>query len=207
MKIATLHYISQGISPEAHLENIQAVCKAGGKWIQLRMKAVPEKVYLETALAVRRICDAHGAIFIVNDNIHVALASQADGVHLGQEDESPAIARKVLGAEKIIGGTANTLAQCQELITAGVDYIGLGPYRFTQTKEKLSPVLGLDGYTHILSQLSGNIPVIAIGGITSKDVKALRATGIHGVAVSGMLSTTQDAAVATQLQTLTTTLI
>lgn len=188
MKKFMLQYISQGKTPEAHIQNIETVCKAGGRWIQLRMKAVTEEVYLTTALQVRAICTKYNAVFIVNDSIDIALKSNADGVHVGKEDESPLKARAILGASKIIGGTANTLTDCQALVAAKVDYIGLGPYRFTITKENLSPVLGLHGYQKILEHLNTSIPIIAIGGIYYEDVSGLVDIGVSGVAVSGILS-------------------
>lgn len=188
MKKFMLQYISQGKTPEEHIQNIETVCKAGGKWIQLRMKEVSHKVYLATALQVRNICTKHEAVFIVNDSIDVALKSNADGVHLGKEDESPLKAREILGTSKIIGGTANTLADCEALVTAKVNYIGLGPYRFTTTKENLSPILGLRGYQGTIDNLKTAIPVIAIGGIHHDDVSSLLEVGVSGVAVSGVLT-------------------
>ncbi|QKX04461.1 thiamine phosphate synthase [Aquimarina sp. TRL1] len=190
-----VYYISQGKTPEEHLENIKNVCKGGCKWIQLRMKNVDTVVYLQTALRCREICDDYEAIMIVNDNVDVAKAAQADGIHLGLNDVSPEEARKVLGANFIIGGTANTFDDCKMHIDNGVDYIGLGPYRYTSTKENLSPVLGIEGYKEILSEVrnyKASVPVVAIGGIKEEDVGALLETKVSGVAVSGMLTATMD---------------
>ena len=114
----------------------------------------------------------------------------ADGVHLGQADMPPAEARDMLGARFIVGGTANTFADVQRLVAAGVDYVGLGPFRFTSTKEKLSPILGLAGYTETMRQCRAaglTVPVVGIGGIALEDVGELLATGLHGVAVSGAI--------------------
>jgi len=192
MKEIRLQYISQGKTPEEHLENITAVCKAGGRWIQLRLKDVDMATYVNTAVECRTICDTYNAIMIVNDAVSVAKASLADGVHLGLNDMSIKEARKILGTNAIIGGTANTITDCVQHIASGADYIGLGPFRYTVTKEKLSPVLGITGYNHIVTQLKDKvktIPIIAIGGIVAEDIKALMDVGVSGIAVSGMLTT------------------
>jgi thiamine-phosphate pyrophosphorylase len=109
---------------------------------------------------------------------------------LGKQDMNPAEARALLGPGFIIGGTANTLADIEGLVAAGVDYIGLGPFRFTATKEKLSPILGLVGYTEILAQCRAagfTTPIVGIGGVELADIPALRTAGLHGVAVSGAI--------------------
>ena len=129
-------------------------------------------------------------MLLINDRVEVAIAAGVQGVHLGQRDMAVGEARRLLGADKIIGGTANTMAQLREHYRQGADYIGLGPYRYTTTKKNLSPVLGLEGYRAIVAGLRAegvDIPVVAIGGIGAADVMALLATGLHGVAFSGML--------------------
>ena len=190
-----LQYISQGKTPKEHLQNIGQVCEAGCRWVQLRLKDVDLAVYLETAIQCREICDQYEAILIINDQVSIAKASLADGVHLGLEDINPTEARKILGDNSIIGGTANNIDDCIQQINAGVDYVGVGPYRYTSTKKKLSPILGLDGYKSIVAGLKDrNIetPVIAIGGIESRDIKDILKTGVQGVAVSGMLTDQED---------------
>jgi len=190
-----LQYISQGKSPQEHLQRIGEACEAGVRWVQLRLKNVEAATLLHTALKCREICDQYGAIMIVNDNVSVAKASQADGVHLGLQDMSPVEARNIVGDNYIIGGTANTLQDCLQQVQGGVDYIGLGPYKHTTTKKNLSPVLGLKGYCTIIQELRSKdiqVPVIAIGGITSIDVKQILETGVSGIAVSGMLTKQSD---------------
>ncbi len=186
-----LQYISQGATPVEHLQNIGKVCEAGCRWVQLRLKEVSLVTYLETAQKAREICDQYGAIFIVNDNVGIAAESKADGVHLGLNDSSIEEARKTLGENAIIGGTANTIENCLQHVKDGADYIGLGPFRFTETKKKLSPILGTAGYKKILEELKNKkieTPIIAIGGITVADIPELLQTGISGIAVSGMLT-------------------
>lgn len=188
------YYISQGEMPQDHLRNIETVCQAEvTNLVQLRLKGVTESVWEETAAAAREICDRFGVSLIINDNIDVALAVAAGGVHLGKKDASPAVAREKLPQGKIIGGTANTLEDCLRLIDLKVDYIGLGPFRFTTTKQKLSPLLGLMGYQDLIATLrerGHEVPVYAIGGITSADFGPLFTAGVHGIALSSLWSDT-----------------
>ena len=189
--ISKLHYISQGKTPQEHLENLRRMCLAGADWVQLRLKNEAFEVVLETAVAAKEICDTFGVKLIINDHPEVAKKAGAHGVHLGKEDSCPLETRKILGPGKIIGGTANTAEDCEALLQKKVDYIGLGPFRFTRTKKNLSPVLGIEGYQKVLRTIgkSGrSIPVIAIGGITPSDIPALTAAGVHGIAVSGWLT-------------------
>ena len=114
----------------------------------------------------------------------------ADGVHLGKNDMPVDEARKILGNGKIIGGTANTIEDIVRLHKQGADYIGCGPFRFTTTKKKLSPVLGLEGYKSIVQNMRDkgiDLPIVAIGGITVADIPAIMATGVTGIALSGAI--------------------
>lgn len=192
MMISKLQYISQGEGIAQHLQNIQKVCDWGCDWIQLRLKNVSDREYIQAGIKARKICGQNGARLIINDKVKVAAEVDADGVHVGKKDAAPSSARASLGRDKLVGGTANTYEDVIDLVAQGVDYIGLGPYRFTRTKTPLSPVLGLEGYADILKRLAQgqiDIPVIAIGGIVMDDIKAIRSTGVHGIAVSGWLST------------------
>jgi thiamine-phosphate pyrophosphorylase len=181
----------------------EKACRAGVDWIQLRVKKKPEKEWKTLAEETLIVCRRYGAKLIINDNVLLAKEIEADGVHLGKEDMNPAEARlisrerpmpgeKFIPAAKfIIGGTANTIEDVNRLVGLGVDYIGLGPFRFTTTKMNLSPVLGLAGYSAIISQLEalpGTIPVIAIGGIKVEDVSDLLKTGVYGIAVSSAIT-------------------
>lgn len=185
-----LQFISQGITAEQQLEHIRKVLDKGCGWIQLRFKNQEEATVLALAEQVKRLCADYGALLIINDHVGIAKAIDADGVHLGLSDTAIDRAREVLGSAKIIGGTANTLEDVRRRITEGCDYIGLGPYRFTTTKEKLSPVLGLEGYRQLLAELNDEerkVPVYAIGGILKEDIAELLETGVYGIAASGLL--------------------
>lgn len=202
--ISKLHYISQGDTALEQEQNIRKVLDNGGDWIQLRWKKASEKELLQLSEKIKPICENYQATFIINDHVQVAKAIDADGVHLGLEDENIVNARAALGFNKIIGGTANTLEHVLQRIAEGCDYIGLGPYRFTTTKEKLSPILGLEGYQTILEYLQEqNIeytPIIAIGGIMFDDIESIRQSGIYGVALSGLL--TQNPSIISQIKAL-----
>lgn len=204
--IDRLHYISQAemnnaidagqsIPAGSHLAAIEKVLLAGGKWIQLRVKHQTADEVLPLAIEASALCKKYGAKLIVNDYPLVALKAGADGVHLGLDDMPIAEARAIVGPEMIIGGTANTLVHMQLRANEGADYIGLGPYRFTTTKQNLSPIVGLQGYITLMEQARKagiTLPVIAIGGIEADDIPLLMQTGIHGVAVSGALTNRPD---------------
>ena len=183
-----LHYISQGKSPEEHLENIKKACSSGAELVQLRLKNLDESTLLKTAEKAREITNTYQTRLIINDHYKIAKTVKADGVHLGKADGNLEDVRAHLYTWQIIGGTANTLKDCEILIEKKVDYIGLGPFRFTTTKAHLSPILGLEGYSNILQALPTKIPIIAIGGIILNDVPELLKTGIYGIATSGELT-------------------
>jgi thiamine-phosphate pyrophosphorylase len=182
--IPKLHYISQGQTHKEHLENIQKACTSGAELVQLRLKNVSENKVLKLAQQAREITSHFQTRLIINDYYKVAKEIKADGVHLGKTDICPLIARKELYTWQIIGGTANTLQDCQALINKEIDYIGLGPFKFTETKANLSPILGLEGYVAIIDALQTETPILGIGGVTLDDVTAILETGISGIAVS-----------------------
>jgi thiamine-phosphate pyrophosphorylase len=192
--LSKLQYISQGKGPDEHLENIRQVLEAGVKLVQLRLKNSDEAVFTAYAKKAQDLCIKHNAYLIINDNPIVAKACGSFGLHLGLNDMSISEARKIVSAETI-GGTANTFDHIKQRCSENVNYIGLGPYRFTTTKEKLSPVLGIAGYDDILTKMREhrlNTPVYAIGGIELDDIAELVEKGVHGIAVSGMLTHARD---------------
>ena len=182
--IPKLHYISEGSSPKEHLENIQKACSSGSELVQLRLKNVSKKECLKFATAAREITSHFQTRLIINDHYKIAKTIKADGVHLRQSDSCPIIARAYLYNWQIIGGTANTIQDCETLIHKNVDYISLGPFRFTTSKENLSSVLGLNGYTVIIEALKTETPIIGFGEITAQDVTDLLVTGISGIALA-----------------------
>jgi thiamine-phosphate pyrophosphorylase len=190
-----LQYISQGNSSAEHLKNIQEALDAGCRWIQLRLKKESAQEIEIAAMKVRTLCDQYNAVFILNDQVEIAKKCDADGVHLGLSDLSVQKAREIIGEQKIIGGTANTLNDVLKRINEKCNYIGLGPFRFTTTKEKLSPILGAEGYKQIISQLNDEqikTPIYAIGGVLDSDIEVIMNTGIYGIAVSGIITQAKD---------------
>ncbi len=188
--VAKFHFISQETATMSHIDSIRLALQAGCRWIQLRVKNRPEEEVLAMAWEASRLCDSYGAKLIINDFPRVALAVDACGLHLGLTDMPVPEARALVGERMIIGGTANTWADIVLRINEGADYIGLGPFRFTNTKQNLSPIVGIEGYGTLMRQMeeAGHItPIIAIGGITPEDISPIRATGIYGVAMSGAL--------------------
>lgn len=184
MIIPKLHYISQGNTPKEHLENIQKACSSGAELVQLRLKNISEKKHLKWAQEAREITSHFQTRLIINDDYKIAKTVKADGVHLGSTDVCPTVARTHLYTWQMIGGSAHNLQDCENLISKDVDYISLGPFRFTNTKANIPTILGLNGYTAIMDVLKTETPVLAVGGITTADVKDLLATGISGLAVS-----------------------
>lgn len=186
--IPKLHYISQGNTPKEHLENIQKACTSGAELVQLRLKNISDKKFLKWAQEAREITFHFQTRLLINDNYKIAKEVKADGVHLGMSDSCPTFVRKHLHTWQIIGGTANTFQDCETLLDKQVNYISLGPFRETTTKENLPPVLGLQGYTAITDVLKTGTPILAVGGITLNDVTALLETGVSGIAVSGAIT-------------------
>jgi len=186
-----LQYISQGNTVEEQLYNIHQALDHGCDWIQMRFKKATSEDAFTLAEAVKILCQEYLATFIINDNVALASEIDADGVHLGLSDMGISKAREILGNSKIIGGTANTFENIQNHSKNGCDYIGLGPFRFTKTKEKLSPILGLEGYIDLMDKMQKaeiTTPIYAIGGIQTDDIEPIIKTGIYGIAVSGLIT-------------------
>ncbi len=186
--IPKLHYISQGTSAQEHLENIQKACGAGAELVQLRIKGISDKNILKLAAEAREITSHFQTRLIINDHYKIAKEVKADGVHLGKTDVTPTVARKYLYNWQIIGGTANTMQDCEALLDEQVNYISLGPFRATTTKTDLPPALGLIGYTAITDVLKTGTPILGVGGITPDDVADILKTGISGIAASGSIT-------------------
>ena len=178
-----------------YVEGAEMALRGGCKWVQLRMKDATDNKFLSIGRKVAALCRSYNATFLLDDRVHLVAELGADGVHLGKNDMPISEARRILGNEKIIGGTANTFADVQHLAAQGADYIGCGPFRYTSTKRNLAPILGLEGYRNILKQMQQvgiSLPLIAIGGIVSTDIVALRDIGVSGIAVSGAVLEAAD---------------
>ncbi|MDH5036463.1 MULTISPECIES: thiamine phosphate synthase [Chryseobacterium] len=187
-----LQYISQGNTLQEQELCIRKALDNGIKWVQVRWKNAPENELINLCEISKQLCSEYQAVCIINDHVQIAKEIDADGVHLGLNDSAIEEARLILDENKIIGGTANTLSDVIQRIKESCDYIGLGPLRFTTTKEKLSPVLGFEGYQAIIDGLgekSIDVPkIFAIGSVTLEDILPLQEIGIYGVAVSGLIT-------------------
>lgn len=185
-----LQFITHETPRFSTLESAKAALEGGCKWIQLRRKEAAADELKGIAAELKSLCQTYGATFIIDDHVLLAKECGADGVHLGKTDMAPAEARRVLGGGFIIGGTANTFEDIERLCGEGVDYVGLGPFRFTETKKNLSPLLGLEGYRKIAALCRENnihIPIVAIGGIGRDDIPGILDAGITGIALSGTI--------------------
>lgn len=195
-----LQFITHGDTMAQVVAGAEAAIAGGCRWVQLRMKGASCQQLIEAGERICRLLP-EDCTFIIDDHVELVETLGADGVHLGRNDMPIAAARALLGPDRIIGATANTADHILESTAAGADYIGLGPFRFTTTKQNLSPVLGAEGYRSILARVRGvgvAVPVVAIGGITASDVATLIGAGADGVAVSGAILSAPDAVEATR---------
>lgn len=196
-----LMFITHRTSKYTELDEVKMVLEGGCSWIQLRMK---DNMNKQSARAIGQYISEHErkCIYCINDDIKIALIYVgATAVHLGKEDIPVSTAWDIASMELerdevfYIGATANTFEDIQHAVEEGASYIGLGPFRHTETKKKLSPVLGVEGYQKIMQQCKDadyNIPIFAIGGICLEDVGPLMQTGITGIAVSGAIINADD---------------
>ena len=186
-----LQFITHHNDRYSYIDSARIALEGGCRWIQLRMKDASEELLEETALAVQRMCREHGATFIIDDNVLLTKRIGANGVHLGKNDMPIAEARKILGNDYIIGSTVNTFEDITNTLrSATPDYFGCGPFRYTTTKQNLSPTLGLESYRAIVDQMRKHnirIPIVAIGGITKADISAIMACGVDGIALSSSI--------------------
>ena len=193
-----LQFITHCTERYSYVDSARIALEGGCRWIQLRMKDADESLLEETALIVQKMCRDYGATFIIDDNVHLVKKIKADGVHLGKNDMPIIEAREILGDDFIIGGTVNCFEDILRQRTTDngqqslgmPDYFGCGPFRFTSTKKNLAPILGLEGYENIISNMKRNninIPLVAIGGITKDDISDILKTGVDGIALSGSI--------------------
>lgn len=190
-----VQFITHQTERYSYEESAMLALQGGCRWVQLRMKDASDEEVEPIARRLQEECRKHEATFIIDDRVELVRKLHADGVHLGRTDMPVAEARQVLGEEFLIGGTANTLEDVVRLRRETADYIGCGPFRYTETKQGLAPLLGLDGYRAIMAGMREQgitLPVCAIGGITRDDVPALLKTGVRGIAVSGWVLRATD---------------
>lgn len=190
-----LQFITHPSDKYSIAEEVQMAIEGGCQWVQLRMKDASEEEIRQTALEIIPMCQENGTFLIIDDHVSLVNDLKVSGVHLGKEDMDPLEAREILGPHAIIGITANTADDIIKYKGKDVDYVGLGPFRFTTTKMKLAPQLGIEGYRDIVEKVRAagvELPIVAIGGIVLDDIDALMATGINGIAMSGAIINAPD---------------
>ncbi len=187
----SMQFITNGETPESVIEGAKNALAGGCRWVQVRMKDRPIEEVESVLKQLAYECHSHDAVLLVDDHVGIAANMDCvDGVHVGKNDMPVFEARRLLGPSKILGATANTFDDLYAAVKDGADYVGLGPFRFTATKKNLSPVLGEEGYREIIAKCDDvgiHIPVVAIGGITEKDVPSIMRAGARGIAVSSAI--------------------
>jgi thiamine-phosphate pyrophosphorylase len=165
-------------------ECVESCLRGGATMVQLREKALDAEAFLEEALVLKALCSGYGVPFLVNDDVGIALRSGADGAHIGQGDMPVTEARRLLGPDKILGVSAQTVAQARQAERDGADYLGVGAVFPTGSKQDADSVT-LETLRGICGAVS--IPVVAIGGINRHNIHKLQGSGIRGVAVISAL--------------------
>lgn len=190
-----LQFITNPKAKTPVADQVLAVIEGGCRWVQIRMKDASDEEIGKVVEAVKPKCIETGTFLLLNDRVELAKELNVGGVHLGKDDMPVSKARMILGAAAVIGVTANSFADVAAVSNLDIDYYGIGPYAHTETKENLSPVLGLDGIRKICFEMEEKqilIPHVAVGGITTDDVIPLLESGVNGVAVSGAIAFADD---------------
>ena len=197
-KIGRLHVITDTAlqSKFSHLELARMAIAGGADTIQFRQKEGSTRKLIEIAQQLKQICTGMGVTFIVNDRLDVAIASDSDGVHLGQDDFPILLARDLLGDQKIIGGSAVTLEEARKCLDEGADYVGFGPVYPTTSKADAGPVAGINLMKEVIDKVP--LPLIAIGGVNKDNTPEVIRAGAHGIAVISAVCCQQDPEQATR---------
>lgn len=186
-----LQFITNTKAKTPVTEQVMAVIEGGCRWIQVRMKDASDEEIKKVVDSIKPKCIETGTFLLLDDRVELAKELNVGGVHLGKEDMPVSKARMILGAAAVIGVTANTMSDILAVSSLDIDYYGIGPYALTETKENLSPVLGLDGIRKICFEMEEKniqIPHVAVGGIKLDDVLPLLESGVNGIAVSGAIA-------------------
>jgi thiamine-phosphate pyrophosphorylase len=182
-QIGKLHILTDTVlqSRFSHMEITRLAIAGGADTIQYRQKSGTTREMIEIARNMKRLCSEADVTFIVNDRLDVAIAAEADGVHLGQEDFPIPMARELLGEGRIIGGSAATLDEARKCLSEGADYVGFGPVYPTSSKDDAGPVSGIDILKQVVEIIP--VPIIAIGGVGAENIPDVMRAGAHGIAV------------------------
>ena len=196
--IGKLHVLTDIVLQDrySHLELTSMAITGGADTIQLRQKSGSTRELIQVATEMKKMCAEAGVTFIANDRIDVAIASKADGVHLGQDDFPAVLARELLGKDIIIGGSASTMDEVQRCLSDRVDYIGFGPIFPTGSKDDAGPATGLELLKKVVDTVP--LPIIAIGGVCLENASEVMGTGVHGIAVISAVCCQDDPECATR---------
>ncbi len=197
-KIGKLHILTDTVlqSRFSHMEITRLAIAGGADTIQYRQKSGSTREMIEIARNMKRLCSEAGVTFIVNDRLDVAIAAEADGVHLGQDDFPIPMAQELLGEGRIIGGSAATLGEARKCLSEGADYVGFGPVYPTSSKDDAGPVSGIDILKQVVEIIP--LPIIAIGGVGAESIPDVMRAGAHGIAVISAVCCQDDPEEATR---------
>ena len=179
------------LSGLSHVEQVERLAVGGATLIQLRDKSLSPLEFFELAKSAVEFARRRSIRIIINDRSDIALATKADGVHLGQDDLAPEAARRILGPDAIIGYSTHSLEQARHALSLPIDYLAIGPIFATSTKTDTEPIVGLEGLRSVAAIASG-LPIVAIGGITLSNAPAVIGSGASSVAVISALLTPND---------------
>ncbi len=197
-QIGRLHALTDTVlqSRFSHLELARMAIKGGADTIQFRQKVGTTREMIEIVRQLKQLCQDSGVTLVVNDRLDVAIAAEADGVHLGQDDFPIPLARKLLGESRIIGGSAASLEEAQKCLAEGADYIGFGPVYPTESKADADPVTGIKLLKQTVEAIP--LPIIAIGGINIENTPEAIRAGAQGIAVISAVCCQENPEQATQ---------
>jgi len=185
-----LYVVTADYRERTHIGMAKAAVAGGARIIQYREKKASSRVMLEAATRLRAVTAASGALLIINDRVDIALAVNADGVHLGQDDMPCRAARKLMGDGYIIGVSATNFSEAVEAAHDGADYIGLGPIYPTMSKDDAAPAMGIEGLVKVVAAVS--VPVVAIGGLTADNIGGVLEAGADGIAMISAIAGAAD---------------
>ena len=180
-----------GFSGLSHTEQVERLAAGGATFIQMREKNLPPAEFFGQAITAVQLARQLSVRIIINDRADVALATKADGVHLGQDDLPAEAARRILGNDAIIGYSTHNLDQAKRALSLPIDYLAIGPIFATTSKTDTEPVVGLDGLRSV-ARIANRLPIVAIGGITFENVHAVIEAGATSVAVISALLAEKD---------------
>ncbi|WP_276089363.1 thiamine phosphate synthase [Pedobacter sp. JY14-1] len=197
--IEKLHFITHDLPGLSHIQQAGTACQAGAKWIQYRCLSKTDEALLEDIRQIADICDDWGTTLIVTDHIHLLGQADIQGFHIEDMQADFKAIRRQVGEDITLGGSSNTLEGLLRLAAEGADYAGYGPFSETATKPNDYPHISAEGYRKAVEQLQDlglQLPILAVGGVTEKDIDLLMSTGVHGIAVSAAINLAPDSAAA-----------